>query len=428
MSIDKKKPDTSPADGVNTAADEAPDLDAVMRKYDRESATRLWEGTPQLIIRILMAAFGLFCIGMTLFSKAMPEIRLTMFVGCIIIIGFLTYPASKHHVRVNYLPWYDIVLMVVGAACFFYFALNAMTLVRLSTRIETVHVIIGVVGILILMELCRRCVGLPILCVAGVLIVYAFINQLSYAGAVNGTTLYDALKTIIYKLFYTTSGVIGTPINVCYTYIVLFIIFGAFLERTGIANFFISFANRLAGWSSGGPAKVAVISSALCGMVFVSGVPQSGLPEAGEATGILLALLSAVLYASDVSINKFLDQVPACERTLVQLAVAALVMIPYILLTEDVAAMTLTPLGAVLLLIVGVFHTGWCYSLFFGSMTYLPAQTVVLFSYIDPIVAIFLSALLLKEPLGWSGILGAVLVLGSTLISELPVRAAAETK
>ena len=272
MSIDKKKPDTSPAGGADTAAEEATDLDAVMRKYDRESATRLWEGTPQLIIRILMAVFGLFCIGMTLFSKAMPEIRLTLFVGCIIIIGFLTYPASKHHVKVNYLPWYDVVLMIVGAACFFYFALNAMTLVRLSTRIETVHVIIGVIGILVLMELCRRCVGLPILCVAGVLIVYAFINQLSYAGAVNGATLYDALKTIIYKLFYTTSGVIGTPINVCYTYIVLFIIFGAFLERTGIANFFISFANRIAGWSSGGPAKVAVISSALCGMVSGSSV------------------------------------------------------------------------------------------------------------------------------------------------------------
>ena len=104
--------------------------------------------------------------------------------------------------------------MVIGASCFFYFAINAMTLVRLSTRIETVHVIIGVVGILVLMELCRRCVGLPILCVAGALIVYAFINQLSYAGAVNGATLYDALKTIIYKLFYTTSGVIGTPVNV----------------------------------------------------------------------------------------------------------------------------------------------------------------------------------------------------------------------
>ena len=174
--------------------------------------------------------------------------------------------------------------------------------------------------------------------------------------------------------------------------------------------------------------KLLCVFLALAGMVFVSGVPQSGLPGPSEAKGILLALCSAALYAGVILINKYLADVPAYDRTLLQLACAAAVMIPYILLTEDVAAMALTPLGAVLLLIVGVFHTGWCYSLFFGSMTYLPAQTVVLFSYIDPIVAIFLSALLLKEPLGWSGILGAVLVLGSTLISELPVRAAAETK
>ena len=118
-----------------------------------------------------------------------------------------------------------------------------------------------------LIELCRRCVGLPILCVVGVLLVYTFYNQLSW-----NADFYQALKNIIYKLFYTTNGVIGTPVNVCYTYIVLFIIFGAFLERTGIANFFISFANRIAGWSSGGPAKVAVISSALCGMVSGSSV------------------------------------------------------------------------------------------------------------------------------------------------------------
>ena len=274
MKLFKKRVEEAPA--VDTAAaggeDIAADLDAVMRKYDRESNTRIWEGPLRWITGGLMVAFSLYCIAMTLWSTALPETRLSLFLACIVFIGFLTYPASKHHVRVNHLPWYDIVLMVVGAFCFFYFALNAMTLVRLSTRIETVHVVIGVVGILILMELCRRCVGVPILCVAGVLIVYAFINQLSYAGAVNGATLYDALKTIIYKLFYTTSGVIGTPISVCYTYIVLFIIFGAFLERTGIANFFISFANRIAGWSSGGPAKVAVISSALCGMVSGSSV------------------------------------------------------------------------------------------------------------------------------------------------------------
>ncbi len=83
-------------------------------------------------------------------------------------------------------------------------------------------------------------------CGGWALLIYAFYNQLSYA---DRQALYQALKNIIYKLFYTTTGVIGTPINVCYTYIVLFIIFGAFLERTGIANFFISFANRIAGWS-----------------------------------------------------------------------------------------------------------------------------------------------------------------------------------
>ena len=257
--------DTAPA--ADTGDDMAADLDAVMRKYDRESATRIWEGTPKIIITVIMAIFSLYCLYMTLFSTALPEVRLTLFVGCIIILGFLTYPAKKGHVHVNSMPWYDIVLMVVGSACFFYFAANALPLIKLATRIETIHVVIGIIGILVLVELCRRCVGIPILCVVGVLLVYTFYNQLSF-----NLSFYNALKNIVYKLFYTTSGVIGTPINVCFTYIVLFIIFGAFLERTGIANFFIDFANRLAGWSSGGPAKVAVISSALCGMVSGSSV------------------------------------------------------------------------------------------------------------------------------------------------------------
>ena len=260
---DKNTPATANDDAQNIAAD----VDEVMRKYDRESNTRIWSGWQAVVIKVFMAAFALLCICMTLFSTAMPEIRLPGFMGFIVLAGFLNFPASKHHVKPNYLPWYDILLMVIGAGCFFYFAFNAMTMIKLATRIQPIHVVIGVVGILVLVELCRRCVGLPILVVAGLLIVYAFYNQLSY-----NPSFYQALKNIIYKLFYTTSGVIGTPISVCYTYIVLFIIFGAFLERTGIANFFISFANRLTGWSSGGPAKVAVISSALCGMVSGSSV------------------------------------------------------------------------------------------------------------------------------------------------------------
>ena len=231
------------------------DLDEVMRKYDR------W------VVGILMVAFSLYCIGMTLFFSGLPETRLAAFLAMIVFIGFLTYPVKKGHVKVNFMPWYDIVLMLVGTACFLYFAFNALPIIKLATRIQTHHVIIGAIGILILIELCRRCVGVPILCVLGALLVYTFYNQLSY-----NPSLYQALKNVVYKLFYTTNGVIGTPINVCYTYIVLFIIFGAFLERTGIANFFIAFANRLAGWSAGGPAKVAVISSALCGMVSGSSV------------------------------------------------------------------------------------------------------------------------------------------------------------
>ena len=269
MKLFKKRVDEAPA--VDTAAaggeDIAADLDAVMRKYDRESNTRIWEGPLRWITGGLMVAFSLYCIAMTLWSTALPETRLSLFLACIVFIGFLTYPIKKGHVKVNFMPWYDIVLMLVGTGCFLYFAFNAMTLIKLATRIEPIHVVIGAVGILILLELCRRCVGLPILCVVGVLLVYTFYNQLSW-----NADFYQALKNIIYKLFYTTNGVIGTPVNVCYTYIVLFIIFGAFLERTGIANFFISFANRVAGWSSGGPAKVAVISSALCGMVSGSSV------------------------------------------------------------------------------------------------------------------------------------------------------------
>ncbi|MCI6760281.1 MAG: TRAP transporter permease [Clostridiales bacterium] len=243
------------------------DLDEVMRKYDRESNTRVWEGWQRWVVGILMVAFSLYCIGMTLFFSGLPETRLAAFLAMIVFIGFLIYPVKKGHVKVNSMPWYDIVLMLIGTGCFLYFAFNALPIIKLATRIQTHHVIIGAIGILILIELCRRCVGVPILCVLGALLVYTFYNQLSY-----NPSLYQALKNVVYKLFYTTNGVIGTPINVCYTYIVLFIIFGAFLERTGIANFFIAFANRLAGWSAGGPAKVAVISSALCGMVSGSSV------------------------------------------------------------------------------------------------------------------------------------------------------------
>ena len=243
------------------------DLDEVMRKYDRESNTRIWKGTPALIVKILAAAFSVYCIYMTLFSSAMPEVRLPLFIGFILILGFLTYPIKKGYPKVNHMPWYDWIIMIVGSCPYFYYAIFAQDLIDRQNRINTLDIVMGIIGILALVELCRRAVGIPILCVAGALLVYTFIKQASYGGSAH-----IIIRSVIYTLFYTTNGVFGTPVSVCYTYIILFIIFGAFLERTGIANYFISFANRIAGWSSGGPAKVAVISSALCGMVSGSSV------------------------------------------------------------------------------------------------------------------------------------------------------------
>lgn len=251
------------SEDVGTAAD----VEAVMKKYDRESNVRIWEGVPKQVIRYVMAFFSLYCIYVTLFSNALQEVRLTMFVGLIAIMGYLTFPAKKGATRVNYIPWYDIILMLAGSVPFFYFAANAMTIIKLSARITAPMIVIAIIAILALMELCRRSVGIPILCVVGVLLVYTFVN-----GYQTNPNVYNVFRRITYMLFYTTSGIMSTPISVCAKYIVVFIIFGAFLERTGISNFFIQLANSIAGASSGGPAKVAVISSALCGMVSGSSV------------------------------------------------------------------------------------------------------------------------------------------------------------
>lgn len=166
--------------------------------------------------------------------------------------------------------------------------------------------------------------------------------------------------------------------------------------------------------------KVLCVIVALTGMVFVSGVLDGGIKDVSELKGILFGLGAAALYASVVMMNQKLGKVPTYDKTIMQLGSAAVVLIPYILFAEDLSAIVLTPLIVIMLMVVGVVHTGIAYALYFGSMNGLKAQTVALFSYIDPIVAIILSAMFLKEPMTiYSGI-GAVLVLGATMISELP--------
>ena len=268
-----KKHKTEPVPPEDTGAHDtsvgtAADVEAVMKKYDRESNTRVWEGLPKLVIRWLMVAFSAYCIIDTVFLSTRQEVRLPMFVGLILLFGFLTFPAKKGDERVNHMPWYDIVLLIAGPGAYFFYAVNAQNVVQMSARVmqNDLYMIIGLIGILALVELCRRCVGLPILCVAGVLLVNTFFNLGGSADF--KMTLYQVIRT----MFYTFNGIFGGPISVCAKFIVVFIIFGAFLERTGIAQFFINLANAVAGAAPGGPAKVAVISSALCGMVSGSSV------------------------------------------------------------------------------------------------------------------------------------------------------------
>lgn len=242
------------------------DVDAVMKKYDRESNQRIWTGKAGIAVKAIIVLFSLWCIYVTLFATFLEEIRLTSFLGLIVLMGFLVYPAKKGDNRENYMPWYDIVMMILGTGSFLYYTFNANDIIMQGTRFQPYQIVIGIIGILALVEVTRRCVGIPILCVALFFVIYAL------AFGLTNPDFMGRVRYFVRNLYYTKEGIFSTPVNVCSKYIVVFIIFGAFLERTGISNFFIQLANCVAGRFSGGPAKVSVISSALCGMVSGSSV------------------------------------------------------------------------------------------------------------------------------------------------------------
>lgn len=168
--------------------------------------------------------------------------------------------------------------------------------------------------------------------------------------------------------------------------------------------------------------KLVCIGAAMAGAVCVSGVLRGGISAWSELLGVALGVGAAALYATVILLNKRLGPIGAYDKTVLQLAFAVAVIMPYLLLTEGVALPDLEVTDWVLLILVGVVHTGCAYALYFDSMRGLSAQTVALFSYLDPVIAVLLSALLLKEPMDLYGILGTVLILGSALYSELPER------
>ncbi|MBQ4626283.1 MAG: TRAP transporter permease [Clostridia bacterium] len=259
MSDVNTKPITMEAD------EEAVDVDKIMAEFDKESNTRHFSGIFQKIIKTAMVLFSLYVMFDGWTGTMEERQKMAWFIGIIVFIAFIIYPIrKKEEKKLNHVPFYDWIFAVAGAGSFFYYAINCQAIVDRASRINEIDIAVAIIGTLLLFEACRRVVGLPIVCVSAAFIAYAFI-----------VVDRNPLRIIMYKLFYTTEGIAGTPLNVCASFIVLFIIFASFLEQSGIGAFFVDLANSIAGKSTGGPAKVAVISSAMEGMYSGSSVANT---------------------------------------------------------------------------------------------------------------------------------------------------------
>lgn len=226
---------------------------------NENSKTRNFTGIPNIIISSILVLFSLLSIYIVFLSPFDTRINRAAFVGIIVFSIYLLYPISQRlPKKTNHIPIYDLIFAILALISYGYFVFNCAYIIEVGLRLTPPMMALGIIGVLLTLEACRRATGLPIVIVALAFIIYGLMN--------------NSLKRVVYDLFYTTEGVIGTPIRACTAFISLFVIFGAFLERTGISDFFINLANSLAGHTVGGPAKVAVISSALCGMVSGSSV------------------------------------------------------------------------------------------------------------------------------------------------------------
>ena len=243
----------------------------LMKKFDKDSKSRNLTGVFKTVYDAILIAFAVYVLFIALLFEGLTEFtRLPLFLGLIMTLGFLKFPAcEKDAERENYIPWYDILLAVVSLGCCLYYVIKQTDIIFMGGVIEMPEIIVGILCIICLFELCRRAIGVPLMIVAGCFIVYAVIWLV-------GNNPDTTLRNLIYNLFYNIDcGIFSTPVAVCSNFIVIFIIFGSFLEKTGIGTFFVDLANSLVGSAAGGPAKVAVISSALEGMYSGSSVANT---------------------------------------------------------------------------------------------------------------------------------------------------------
>ena len=258
MALDKKQPVTS---------DEALAL-VVLKMYDRESDTMLYTGFMAKIISAIAISFSVFQLYTAFFGVLDAQLQRAVHLGFALALSYLLYPTCKSWSRSSLHPL-DALLAVLGAASPAYIVIMYRELAMRAGMITTPDLVVGVIGVLLVIEATRRVVGIPMVVVVTAFIVYAFAGP-HMPGVLSHRGLTP--EQLVGHLYFTTEGIFGIPLGVSSTFIFLFILFGAYLESTGLGKFFIDIANAIAGWASGGPAKVAVLSSALMGTVSGSSV------------------------------------------------------------------------------------------------------------------------------------------------------------
>ena len=249
--------------------DHAANAEKVLKKYDRESNTAHYTGWPKKIIAAIAITFSVFQLYTAIFGVLDAQLQRAVHLGFGLALAYLLYPFRRAWTRDHYFHPIDIVFAVLGAATPAYLVIQYRELITRAGTVSPVDTVVGGLGILLVIEATRRVVGLPMVTVVLVFIAYAFLGPY-----MPGVLAHRGLtpEQLIGHLYFTTEGIFGIPLGVSSTFIFLFILFGAYLESTGLGKFFIDLANALAGWASGGPAKVAVLSSGLMGTVSGSSV------------------------------------------------------------------------------------------------------------------------------------------------------------
>ena len=249
--------------------DHAANAEKVLKKYDRESNTAHYTGWPKKIIAAIAITFSVFQLYTAIFGVLDAQLQRAIHLGFGLALVYLLYPFRRAWTRDHYFHPIDIVFAVLGAATPAYLVIQYRELITRAGTVSPVDTVVGGLGILLVIEATRRVVGLPMVTVVLAFIAYAFLGPY-----MPGVLAHRGLtpEQLIGHLYFTTEGIFGIPLGVSSTFIFLFILFGAYLESTGLGKFFIDLANAVAGWASGGPAKVAVLSSGLMGTVSGSSV------------------------------------------------------------------------------------------------------------------------------------------------------------